>query len=186
MNVVNNKRRRDSQDKIEKAFANLIQMKNLNEISVTEICKLTKLNRTTFYANYLDVYDLADKFREKMELEVKEVYKEEIENKYNSNDFLKLFKHIKDNQLFYKTYFKLNVKELPITEYDYNLTKILFEDKYIDYHIEFFKAGLNAIILKWLNNGCSESPETINEILISEYKSKNNIDNILETKNSKI
>lgn len=173
MNVVNNKRRKDSQNKIEKAFANLIQDKNLSEISVTEICKLTKLNRTTFYANYLDVYDLADKFREKMELDLKEVYREERENSHNSNDFLKLFNHIKNNQLFYKTYFKLNVKELPMTEYDYNLSNILYQDKYIDYHIEFFKAGLNAIILKWLDNNCSESPETINEILISEYKHKN-------------
>lgn len=175
MNVVNNKRRRDSQDKIEKVFANLIQKKNLNEISVTEICKLTKLNRTTFYSNYLDVDDLANKFREKMDLNIKEVYKEERENSNNSNDFLKLFKHIKNNQLFYKTYFKLNVKELPIAEYDNNLANILYKDKYIDYHIEFFKAGLNAVILKWLDNSCIESPETINEIIISEYKSKNEL-----------
>lgn len=173
MNIINNKRKRDSQSKIEKTFANLIQDKNLSEISVTEICKLAKLNRTTFYANYIDVYDLADKFREKMELDLKEVYREERENSYNSNDFLKLFHHIKNNQLFYRTYFKLNVKELPLTEYDYNLANILYQDNHIDYHIEFFKAGLNAIILKWLDNNCSESPETINEILISEYKPKN-------------
>lgn len=175
MNVANNKRRKDSQDKIERAFANIIQEKNLNEISVTEICKLTKLNRTTFYSNYLDVYDLADKFRKKMELDVKEVYKEERETSHNSNNFLKLFNHIKDNQIFYKTYFKLNVTEFPITEYDYNLSSILYQDKHIDYHIEFFKAGLNAVILKWLDNDCDESPETINEIIISEYKSKNEL-----------
>lgn len=173
MNIVNNQRRKNSQSKIEKAFANLIQKKALNEISVTEICKIAKLNRTTFYANYLDVYDLADKFRKKMEQDLKEVYKEERKTSHNSHNFLKLFNHIKNNQLFYKTYFKLNVKELPITEYDYNLANILYQDKYIDYHIAFFKAGLNAIILKWLDNDCKESPEIINKILISEYKSKN-------------
>ena len=182
MNIANNKRKKESQLKFEKAFAELIQKKELNQISVTEICKLTHLNRTTFYANYLDIDDLADKFREKLENDMKEVYKEEREKAHNSNDFLKLFKHIKENQLFYKTYFKLNVKELPITEYDYNLANILFQDKYIDYHIEFFKAGLNAIILKWLNNDCKESPETINEIITSEYKSKSNIDDILKNK----
>ena len=52
------------------------------------------------------------------------------------------------------------------TEY----AKIMFDDKYIDYHIEFFMAGLNAIIKKWLNNGCLESPEEINRILQDEYK----------------
>ena len=178
MNTPNNKRKKESQLKIQKAFVNLIQEKSLNEISVTEICKITKLNRTTFYANYLDVYDLADKFREMMALELKEIYIDEYKNINKSFDFLKLFKHIKENQLFYKTYFKLNVNELPIEEYNYNLADSLYDNKYIDYHIEFFKAGLNAIILKWLANDCKESPETINDIIVSEYKSKYNIDNI--------
>lgn len=45
--------------------------------------------------------------------------------------------------------------------------------QYIDYHIEFFKAGLNAIVRKWLENGCKENPEEINQILKDEYKNKN-------------
>lgn len=45
--------------------------------------------------------------------------------------------------------------------------------QYIDYHIEFFKAGLNAIVRKWLENGCKENPEVINQILKDEYKNKN-------------
>ena len=32
--------------------------------------------------------------------EMEEVYKEERKGMHNSNDFLKLFKHIKNNQLF--------------------------------------------------------------------------------------
>ena len=47
----------------------------------------------------------------------------------------------------------------------------------IDYHMEFFKAGLNAIIKKWLNNGCKESPKEIESILKSEYSNKNNTKN---------
>ena len=34
-------------------------------------------------------------------------------------------------------------------------------------------AGLNAVVKKWLNNGCKESPEEINKILEDEYKNKN-------------
>ena len=66
MNQINNKRRRESQERIEKVFVQLIQNKEIYQVSVTEICKLAKINRTTFYANYIDVYDLADKIREKM------------------------------------------------------------------------------------------------------------------------
>lgn len=175
MNTPNNKRKRDSKDKIEKVFVELLQGREINDISVTDICKKTKLNRSTFYANYLDMYDLADKIREKLEIEVDNLYKEEKEKKYNSNNFLKLFENIKENQIFYKTYFKLNMDKntkLSQYEYDYHLVKTIYDDKYIEYHIEFFMAGFNAIIKRWLFNGCKETPEDMNEIITSEYKNK--------------
>ena len=173
MNTPNNKRRKNSQEKIERAFVHFLQTKEINEISVTDICKEAKLNRSTFYANYLDVYDLAEKIVKKIENDVFMLYQEERETKNNTNDFLKLFRHIKENQIFYKTYFKLNRdKHFIIQQYDTNLSKLMYEDKFIDYHIEFFMAGLNAIVKKWLNNDCKESPEEIEHILKSEYQSK--------------
>ncbi len=173
MNTPNNKRRKESQNKIIKAFVNIIQEKELNEISVSEICKLAHLNRSTFYANYIDIYDLAEKVAYEIESEVVELYSEERTTKNNTNNYLKLFKHIKENQIFYNTYFKLNMDKLfIIKEYDTNLSKHLYNDQFIDYHIEFFMAGLNAIIKKWLQNGCQESPEEINAILKAEYNSK--------------
>ncbi len=178
MNTANNKRRKQTRDKISKVFITLLQTKEITEISVTDICKLAKINRSTFYVNYLDIYDLADQIGKQLEQEVAFLYQEERNTNNNSNDFLKLFKHIKDNQIFYKTYFKLKMDQNFIDrEYDYNLSKKLYNDKYIDYHMEFFKAGLNAIIKKWLDNGCKESPEEIENILKSEYANKNNTKN---------
>ena len=96
---------------------------------------------------------MADKVAEELEHEVFLLYQDERMNKYNSHDFLKLFKHIKENQIFYRTYFKLNKDQnFIVREYDNNLAKNFFNDRFIDYHMEFFKAGLNAIIKKWLNN----------------------------------
>ena len=173
MNTPNNKRRKNSQEKIERAFVHFLQTKEINEISVTDICKEAKLNRSTFYANYLDVYDLAEKIVKKIENDVFMLYQEERETKNNTNDFLKLFRHIKENQIFYKTYFKLNRdKHFIIQQYDTNLSKLMYEDKFIDYHIEFFMAGLKKKKKKWLNNDCKESPEEIDHILKSEYQSK--------------
>ena len=175
MKKPNNKRKKESIEKIEKVFLNLIQSKEINEITVTEICKEASINRSTFYANYLDVYDLADKIVDKIINNVYNLYEEERETKNNTNDYLKLFRHINDNQIFYKTYFKLDRdKHFIITKYDTNLAKKFYDDKYIDYHMEFFMAGLNAIIKKWLNNGCKESPEEIDQILKEEYKNKIN------------
>lgn len=39
MNTPNNKRKKESMERIEKAFIELLQTKELNEISVSNICK---------------------------------------------------------------------------------------------------------------------------------------------------
>lgn len=176
MNTVNNKRKRESQNTIERVFVELIQHKDINEISVTDICKLAKINRTTFYNNYLDIYDLADKIKEKLEHDVLNLYEDERTNQYNSNDFSKIFHLIKENQLFFKTFFKLGFDSndffVQDYQYDTGLSKKFYNDEYIDYHIAFFKAGFNAIVKKWLNGGCKESVEDICKILSSEYNKK--------------
>lgn len=172
MNVSNNKRKKSSIEKIEKVFIQLIQKKNIEEISVSMICELADLNRSTFYSNYIDIYDLAEKVMKNMEIEFGQF---QLSNnaKQDSNGYLNMFRYIKDNQIFFKTYFKLESysKSLP-TQYNIELAEKYYDNKYIDYHIEFFRAGLNAIIKKWLDGGCKESPEEINEIITSEYKNK--------------
>ena len=75
MNTPNNKRKKESMERIEKVFIELLQTKELNEISVSDICKRAGLNRTTFYANYTDIYGLADAIRDKLENEAFGLYK---------------------------------------------------------------------------------------------------------------
>jgi len=175
MNTYNTKKKK-SEQKIEKIFIELLQKKEIQDISVSDICKLAKLNRSTFYANYIDIYDLADKLKNNLYKEVVNIYSNEREEKKHSYNFLKLFQHIKDNQLFYNTFFKLNYDN----DYkhfedfiNYDIFKQLYNNELeLDYHITFFISGLNSIIKKWLKNGCKESIEQINKILIDEYKNK--------------
>ena len=89
MNIKNNKRKRNSIKKIERAFVDMLQSKEINQISVTDICKKTGLNRSTFYANFIDIYDLADKLREKLEQDFGEQFKDRTDN-----DATKMFRHI--------------------------------------------------------------------------------------------
>ncbi len=172
MNVKNNKRRQQSREKIEKVFIELLQTKEITQITVSDICKRTELNRSTFYANYTDIYELADTIRENLEQEVNALYENDMVNNC-FNDYERLFQHIKDNQIFYRTYFKLGYDN----EHYGNLEMInqdekTFPKKHIEYHIEFHKAGLNAIIKKWLNNSCKENPQEMAEIVKSEYQQR--------------
>lgn len=173
MNTKNNKKKRESQNKIESAFIKLLQEKEVHQISVIAICEKANVNRTTFYSSYLDIYDLVDKIGEKLVNDLHELYAVEVESHHNSHNYLKLFYHIKENQLFYKTYFKLGLDlHFQPTIYDKKLAKILYNEKHIDYHIEYSKAGITAIIKHWLNNDCNITPEELFEIFKDEYSDK--------------
>lgn len=173
MNTPNNRRRKESREKIEKVFVELLQSKELSQIRVSDICKRANVNRTTFYANYPDIYGLADAIRDRLEDQLSYIYQEEIASGVNSNNFLKLFCHIQQNQIFYRTYFKLGYdNNYKINVYDKELANKFFQERFIRYHMEFFKSGLTKVIKLWLENGCSETPEEIFEIIKSEYQGR--------------
>lgn len=172
MNVKNNRRRKESQEKIEKAFIELLQTREIKEITVSDIIKMTGLNRSTFYANYIDIFDLADKTREKLENDFSNLFAN-YDQFSEHTGALKMFTHIKENQIFYKTYFKLCYDDkFLVSIYDTKRAEIEHIEANIKYHIEFFRNGLNAIIKMWLAGGCQDSPEEMAKVLKQEYRGR--------------
>ena len=172
VNVKNNKRRRESQEKIERAFIELLQTREIKDITVSDLIKMTELNRSTFYANYMDIFDLADQTREKLEHEFGDLFAD-YDYFNERTGALKMFTHIKENQIFYKTYFKLCYDEkFLISKYDAKRAEKEHISNNLKYHIEFFRNGLNAIIKLWLAGGCQESPEEMAEVLTQEYRGR--------------
>ena len=49
---------------IQDTLLNLLEKKDINSITVTEICEIADVNRGTFYRYYLDVYDLLKKIEQ--------------------------------------------------------------------------------------------------------------------------
>lgn len=168
MNVKDNRRKRESIRIIEKSFINMLQSKEINKITVTDICKDTGLNRSTFYANFLDVYDLADKLCKKLEADFNKHFEENAHR-----DVEELFRFVYENQIFFKTYFKLCTDENRQGYiYDTIRAESDFKGQHIKYHIEFFKNGFNSIVKMWLNGGCRETPKEMAEIIKSEYRGR--------------
>lgn len=146
----------------------MLLTKNINKISVTDICKETGLNRTTFYANYIDIYDLADKIR----VNIENYFDTAFIDKENHNA-LTMFRLIYENQTMFKIYFKLGYDQKEYNDiYNAELANEYFDGKHVKYHIKFFQSGLNAIIKMWLDGGCIETPEEMAKILQSEYKGR--------------
>ncbi|MCD8023168.1 MAG: TetR/AcrR family transcriptional regulator [Lachnospiraceae bacterium] len=61
MNKKGNQRYAETKEKIETIFSELLKKKDISEITVSEICRLAGIHRTTFYGHYEDIYDLMAK-----------------------------------------------------------------------------------------------------------------------------
>lgn len=55
---------RHTKERIRKAFFQLLKQKRFSKITVTEVCQIAEINRTTFYKHYLDMYDLLRKIED--------------------------------------------------------------------------------------------------------------------------
>lgn len=173
MNTKNNSRRRASVKLIQDTFIALLQTRELEDVTVSDICKRCGLNRSTFYANYTDIYDLADHLKIELEKEVMALYHIGETDYFDGHDYVRLFRHMRDNQLFYQTYFKLGYDEQhPVRLYDAARAHNDFDNQHIDYHIAFFRSGFNAIVKMWMARGCTESPEEIADVIRAEYRGR--------------
>ena len=172
MNVPNNKRRQNTLLKIHTAFIDFLETRELDDISVTDICGRAGINRTTFYMNFRDIYDLAEAEMNRLETESIALFGNEVLDRSKSDSvLLSLFTHIKENQAQYKTYFKLGRdRRFPIPDFAVSEANKYHHDSHGKYHQEFFRHGLSAIIKLWVEGGCEESPEEMLHILRTEYQ----------------
>lgn len=172
MNTKNNKRRQASVERIKRAFMEILVHTPLSRIKVADICQSAGINRSTFYANYLDVYDLADKMYLELQHEVEGMFVRKHSADQYESDFLELFRHIQTYRERYLFIFKLGYENRRITLPDTFDFEDAMDDQMKEYHIEFFRNGFNSIVKLWLENGCRETPEQMCEMLLCEYRGR--------------
>lgn len=178
MNQSNNERFRLTERKIIDAFSQLLNKKELSEITVSEICRMSGIHRTSFYLHFQDVYDLMETIEGQLASFYGSLFMGPSEN-YNLGDrFLRLFQFIKEHRYFYQAYWQrakdLKVLDAAFPEGDGRIKAAaerygIHSDIILQYRQMFFKAGLAALIGCWLSRDCTEPPETLAEILSSEY-----------------
>ena len=122
MNVKNNRRHQETIDNIENAFVSLLRDKELNKISVTELCEAAKIDRSTFYANYEDISDLANEVSTKIEIELEE-------QPHTDGEFAWIFEYIQANKDVFDIYFKLGLSQAKA-----------------DYKMIFFRTGAYSVV----------------------------------------
>ena len=174
--------------KMDLALISLLEKKPFEYITVSEICKMAGVNRSTFYLHYETISDLL------META-----------RYLLNDFLEYFStttqsvslNLMDCELSelificneylipYLTYIKERKEVFRIAllhnkilgfEDVYNqmfenifnpiLDRFHYPKNYRQYVMMYYLNGINAIVIEWLKNDCKKSVEEVAEIII--------------------
>ena len=145
MNIKDNKRHQETLQHIYLAFAALLQKQELNNISVTELCEMANVDRSTFYANFDDIPALANSLAAEIEKQI-------AAQPHAEGEFAWIFEYILENTELFRIYFKLDVSQSSS-----------------DYKTIFFRKGAYSVAKLWFEDGCKESPEQMGNLVKREY-----------------
>ena len=159
------------------ALIELLQNKELDKISISELCKKANVNRGTFYLHYQDVAELFEEYFHNMTEDLRIAYYEpylltqyKIENL--SSDMIRIFHHVEKYKQFYKIVFN---RKTPMIYY-YQLFEIIrnylidsiteYHSPYKEYSASYQANAIIGLVIQWVQQDFKESPEQMNEILL--------------------
>ncbi|MDT2601815.1 TetR/AcrR family transcriptional regulator [Enterococcus hulanensis] len=176
--------------KLKNSFIKLVREKGLDNVTVSDLARDSKINRGTFYLHYLDKYDLMEKLEEQAINDLKQILLFD-KNTENLNDpielipydaILKALIYVKNDFDFIKTLasdggdpnFILMIKEILSQMIDSKIQqseKLTFSQKMLpeDYAREILLSSMVAILVLWIKKDAAESPEEI-AVMITKAK----------------
>lgn len=189
MNVKNNRRAMETRQRIQETLLKMLEEQELDQISVSQLCKRADINRSTFYAHYNDVTDLIQEIEMEIgaellgellgELPQEQLMMESIMRL----DYLRMIlERIRNHQLFYRAYMSSSYGQ---RQMNWGFAQLLdgvmrpymqrlgIGDTELEYYFAFFKEGLVAVIRRWVFRNCAESPEYLTHILANMMEHPN-------------
>ena len=175
--------------RMDEALITLLEKKDFEYITIKEICETAGVNRSTFYLHYDNVSDLLkettryiiDKHfayyaidRQRVSLQFETCKREEL--LFITDEYLTPYlTFIKDNQRLFrvsiKQFHSMHMDEVYGDMFEHIFSPILdrfrvpeWEHAYV---MKFYLTGVFAIVMEWLDKGCSEDLKTVIKIIIN-------------------
>lgn len=174
MNKKNNQRFRDTEKNMEYVMLELMKHTEFDKITVKKICEKANVNRSTFYAHFLDIYDMLDKMETELSKELLDSYRQETENlMFSEVSFIRFLVHIKKHQYFYKIKLQTR-KSFPLKQGYERVWEIMQKycgdagitsDDKIMYYLISFQASFTMILKHWVDTDCKMSEEEVAGII---------------------
>ena len=160
-----------TENKIKTAAIELLKEYRMKEMSISAICSKVQIPRSSFYSHYPNITALfAAIENENLDLIKKKTLEFNIISGEKSNTIIPFLNHIKENKSLF---------EYVLSSFDYDYTNNTIQTKAIkyikadqdydaiktQYKLIALHSALISCLRYWVENGCSESPEMISEIL---------------------
>lgn len=143
----------------------LLKTEKVQDITIQDICNMSGVNRTTFYAHFSDIGELT----ERSEIQIREAammaFREECSEQQSGQQWQLFFlRSMKNRMNFYHLYFQCHKNE----HAQNGPTQVWLFDAsaHLDHYRQaFYRAGIEAILRRWVEDGCVDSPETVQTVL---------------------
>ena len=170
---------------LQDSLLQLLEQKELEKITISELCKLAKVNRGTFYLHFSSIEDLfAHYFQEITEDLCLAYYKpyELVNNNVQAIEpqMIRIFHHVKKFANFYTIVFH---NKSPLMYY-YDLLDVIkayikeslnltVGDVERNYQSSYQANAILGIVIEWVRGDYKETVEELNEMILkfSSYKS---------------
>ena len=169
--VKEDRRVRKTKRALREGLAELLTQKNIQNITVKELTDNVDIHRSTFYANFADIYDLYSQIEDAVVQEISDIFSKN--HAVNSKVFFGvLFEYISENRQVCRMFLGKNVSPT-----FYNRLIALFKEAYLDcwkneynfagtdeelgYYAHFYLSGSLAIVGKWADENFEQSVEQL-------------------------
>jgi len=154
------RRIRKTKKALREGLAKLLSEKNIQNITVKELTDKADIHRSTFYANFHDIYDLYSHMEDTVIQEIKDIASVDFAFK-TKIFFEKLLNYINDNKQVARLFFKQNISFseqlttllrdacLDCWRKEYNIQSTPEE---MDYYVQHALSGAIGIIGMWVSD----------------------------------
>ena len=173
--------------RMDEALITLLEKKDFGYITIKEICDTAGVNRSTFYLHYDNTLDLLkeaakhilDSFLSYFSVDTKSITYRFNERELKDLIFITpeyitpYLAFVKDNQNLFKTALKqFGAMEMDGV-YDRMFTHIFspilsrfhLPEKEKAYVMKFYLSGITAVVVEWVDNGCSDDIKDVVKII---------------------
>ncbi|MFD1472094.1 TetR/AcrR family transcriptional regulator [Companilactobacillus mishanensis] len=167
--VKNNRRAKYTRSVIQDTVLSLLEKKPIDNITVTEICKIADINRTTYYRYYDDVYKCVDA------IETEFLDSIEIRQGMSAQESLRTLldafyeRRKLSNLVFVEGKTKV-LERMSITMKGKEPRPIEGNDEYQEVYVML---GMQGILKKWVKDGMPQTPDELTKIIMKIFFADN-------------